>query len=353
MQLNELKLIRRVSSRKSERIQHHRDRASRRYRVAGSSASPQFRQTYVALSLSHAIADGFAQFPLAKEINVLLEGKQEEIARLEEKPAADSRPILEKRLRETVLGNPAKSMISMRPDLDTRACKRQCYPHNLILADDTVLALKRRGRELGIALDQVLIGLVAIALAEARADNPELRMTLYMPMRDVDPVGKPEEMLCLGLFADFRCLAVRFHQNDTVVGALLRIREQLRRSDLELHTGGRPDDVQINVLHTDRQREFVRPYREFEFSRPGKRRSDDNNQFWNSAQFTIEEDESRWWIKAKFDHEKYPPRFCRKFIRNFRYALKALFDLPVMPLDHTWRVPFLEQAADSGTKSNC
>jgi hypothetical protein len=200
------------------------------------------------------------------------------------------------------------------------------------LLDETVVALKERGREIGINFDHLVIGLVGIALAEARADHPELRMTLYMPMRDVDPVGKPEEMLCLGLFADFRTLVVRFHENDTVVGALLRIREHFRRPDLEFYSGaGKAEEALINFLHHDRPRDCVRPYRQFEFRHPGKGHKTDAEPK-TSAHFTIEEDESRWWIKAVFDSQKYPPYFCRKFILHFQYALKALLDLPVMPL---------------------
>ena len=164
-------------------------------------------------------------------------------------------------------------------------------------------------------------------------------------MRDVDEVGKPEEMLCLGLFSDLRYLIVRFTENETIVGAVLRIREQFRRADLALYSGSRTyDEIRINVLHTDRKWNFVKPYREFEFGRPGRRKLDEDgrlthvelNEEWYPVNFTLDEDESRWWIKMRFDKEKYPPKFCRKFIRHFRFALRALFDVPVMKLHHTW-----------------
>ena len=36
----------------------------------------------------------------------------------------------------------------------------------------------------------------------------------------------------------------------------------------------------------------------------------------------MEEEESRWWVGLKFDYAKYPPWWCRRFLRRFQ----RLFD---------------------------
>ena len=178
----------------------------------------------------------------------------------------------------------------------------------------------------------------AVPLAETHAYSPDLRMALYMAMRDVDTIDKPEEKLCLGLFADLRTIVVRFHARDTIGGSVLRVREQLRRKRLDVYQGSGTSDVLINVVHKDVGRRSIAPYNEFKFSCPANRKATRWSALWAPLEITMEEDERRWWVRARFAADRYPPRLCRIFTRHFGFVLRAFLECPVMPLEHKWNL---------------
>lgn len=181
-----------------------------------------------------------------------------------------------------------------------------------------------------IPLDVLLLGMVVCSIA--RSDKADIvDFTLYSPMRD-----GPGEAMMIGLFADWRDLAVKVDfQMATVVGTMMQLLHSIQqRHWTPFNALRKPERTIMNIQPLDMERRS-------HFTHLGENlwhggdslgmkndRADKLDDGRQPLTFNIEQqDETTWWIMVDIGHNERPSDWTRHFCTSLREAFHdLLFD---------------------------
>jgi hypothetical protein len=274
--------------------------------------------SFLELRASHNIADGYSFFPLLRDLDNILAGN-------DLGPVADGLKVLDARLYETLVNEPGPARMSLRSNFDHY--RGSGYNHNIVIDEHAFASLRSIGLATGVPVDHQLLAFVLLTRARCHSSPAPMHVVLYVPMRD--GLG---EVDCVGLFSDWRTFVVQFPENSTVFGAVMRIRDLVRRRKFQVYDPfTRSQDMLVNFLHIDRQqRHVLKQYRDWEFGELRKRSTLSHTH--QPIAVSMEEEENRWWVGLKFDYELYPPVYCRRFLRTFETIVQEFRETPYTPL---------------------
>jgi len=326
--------------------------------------------SYVSFIVSHAFSDGFCSVPLIHdfssfyaEVEALRRGRMAEAAaaRPSALPFGATFTALQDRFFAAIDGQPMwthPDQVSLRATCFDLPPSRLpwVYNHEVLVESGAVEWLRFSSKRFGVPFDIALLSIVLSATFRARTEvrrafggdlDLSLPLTLYAPMRDSDLND-----IMIGLFSDWRDMAVSCTEHSTLLGFALDLADSVRQRRWTMF-----DPIQnsqrilVNILPLDEQPRGPRHFRqtrvhEYHNKRtsPGRRRRD-----WRDAhrpmRITLEQEAlDAWWVSLDLNADHFPTPWCRAFARELRRCLEELAIDPLAKL-----IPSAEDALREGS----
>jgi len=288
---------------------------------------------FLSLCMVHAFGDGNCYMPLAQDLFSFYDA-----ARKGSPITLPSLPnpleALERRLFSTLTGDFSPLRSSLRGAMYWY--RGSGYGYCTCIEPGAVAALTLASARYHIPLDVILLGLVVCSLA--RADQAHgiqgdlIDFTLYSPMRD-----GPAEAMMMGLFADWRDLAVGVDiDSATVLGTMLQLLHAIQhRHWTPFNALRKPERTIVNIQPLDMEHRS-------HFSHLGENlwhggdvlgnqvlRGPETDPGRQPLTFNIEQqDQTTWWILVDIGHNERPTAWTRSFLVSLREAFNDLLFNP-------------------------
>lgn len=283
---------------------------------------------FLSICMVHAFADGNCYMPLAQDLFSLYDaarsGKHLNLPVLPNPLEA-----LERRLASTMQGDFSPLRTSLRG-----AMFRYWgggYGYSFHFPPCATAALSMASSHYRVPLDVLLLGLVVTSLAAA--DEADLvDFTLYSPMRD-----GPAEALMIGLFADWRDLAVGVDfELATVLGTMMQLMNALQqRQWTPFNALRKPERTIVNIqpLDMERRSHFTHLGENLWHGGDvlGHKQERPPVMDWGRQPLTFnieQQDETTWWILIDIGHKERESAWTRKFATALKEALHDLLFNP-------------------------
>jgi hypothetical protein len=289
----------------------------------------------------HAFADGNCYMPIAQDLFTLYEANRAGTPMT--MPALPNPlEILERRLFSNFAGDFNPLRTSLRGAMFRYYGGG--YSYHFGIEPGAVRALTLAANHYRIPLDVLFLGLVVTSVA--RADKAEVvDFTLYSPMRD-----GPAEAMMIGLFADWRDLAVKVDfELATLLGSMMQLLHSIKtRQWTPFNALRKPERFIVNIqpLDMERRSHFTHLGENLwhggdVLGRPQEPRNPKLDDGRQPLTLNIEQqDETTWWILIDIGHNERDCNWMRDFIVSMREGFHnvmfnpfAKVHRPVPPLE--------------------
>jgi len=282
---------------------------------------------FLSICMVHAFADGNCYMPLAQDLFSLYEAARKGTP-MNLQALPNSLEALERRLFSTLRADCSPLRTSLRGAMFRY--HGRAYGYTFCIHPGAVAALSMAASRYLVPIDVLLLGLVVCSLAVTdKADMVDF--TLYTPMRD-----GPSEAMMIGLFADWRDLAVMVDiELSTVLGTMMQVLHAVQsRHWTPFNALRKPERTIMNIQPLDMERRSHFTHLGENLWHGGdvlgkqEERFDEMDAGRQPLTFNIEQqDETTWWILIDIGHKERPSEWTRKFNWMLQQAFNdLLFD---------------------------